>query len=30
MSQSLIERIELTDLEEFMNQIRGADCFIML
>jgi tRNA 2-thiouridine synthesizing protein C len=30
MSQSLIERVELADREEFMNQIRGADCFIML
>jgi tRNA 2-thiouridine synthesizing protein C len=30
MGQSLIERVELVDEDEFMNQIRAADCFIVL
>lgn len=30
MGQSLIERVELVDEDEFMNQIHAADCFIVL
>ena len=30
MSQSLIERVELADEDEFMVQIRAADCVIVL
>ena len=30
MNQSLIERVELVDEDEFMEQIRAADCIIML
>jgi tRNA 2-thiouridine synthesizing protein C len=30
MNQSLIERVELADEDEFMVQIRAADCFIVL
>jgi tRNA 2-thiouridine synthesizing protein C len=30
MNQSLIERVELADEDEFMVQIRAADCVILL
>ena len=30
MNQSLIERVELADEDEFMEQILAADCIIML